>query len=208
MSDASLTTPVTIWADVQPEASRRLLLAALESFATRGFHATTTRDIAKAANMSPAAVYVHYSSKAELLFEISRTGHESVLATLQEAVAQGADPIDRLRRFVAAFAAWAARHHTLARVIQYALDALAPGRRSEVMALRRPVERLVERVLRDGAAAGTLAVDDVPGTAIAVLSLCADVARWYDPARGREPEAIGALYADLVERMVRAPRVG
>ena len=38
----------------------RLLEAAVAAFADRGFHGTTTRDIATAAGLSPAAVYVHH----------------------------------------------------------------------------------------------------------------------------------------------------
>src|SRR6201999_4471764 len=59
-----------LWADVTPPASRRLLLAALDAFAEHGYFATTTRQIAERANLSPAAVYIHYVSKAEMLGEI------------------------------------------------------------------------------------------------------------------------------------------
>ena len=47
-------------------------------------------------------------------------------------------------------------------------------------------------------------VPDLPGTALALLSLVVDVARWYDPAGARSPEDVGALYADLALRMVTA----
>ncbi|MGW3416419.1 helix-turn-helix domain-containing protein, partial [Streptomyces sp. NPDC000888] len=54
------------WAEVTPDAARRLLVAAVEAFAERGYHATTTRDIAGRAGMSPAALYIHYKTKEEL----------------------------------------------------------------------------------------------------------------------------------------------
>ena len=55
------------WADIgasgRAAATReRLLTAAGIAFSKRGFHATSTRDIAAAAGMSPAAVYVHHES--------------------------------------------------------------------------------------------------------------------------------------------------
>src|SRR4051794_6434574 len=59
-----------------PGASRRLLMGAVDAFAERGYHATTTRDIASRAGMSPAALYVHYRSKEELLFQLIRIGHQ------------------------------------------------------------------------------------------------------------------------------------
>jgi AcrR family transcriptional regulator len=79
------------------EATRaRLLAAAVSAFAERGYHATTTRDIAAAAGMSPAALYVHHASKEELLYEIARRGHEEVLAALASCSAEG-DPAGQLR---------------------------------------------------------------------------------------------------------------
>ncbi|MGH3948978.1 MAG: helix-turn-helix domain-containing protein, partial [Pseudonocardiaceae bacterium] len=69
----SAEVPADWWPEVKPEAARRLMVAAIESFARQGFHATTTRDIATAAGMSPAALYVHYPSKSAVLSAISRS---------------------------------------------------------------------------------------------------------------------------------------
>ena len=57
----------------------RLLEAAVEAFADKGFHATTTRDIAARVGLSPAGVYVHFASKEELLYELSLVGHHAAL---------------------------------------------------------------------------------------------------------------------------------
>jgi AcrR family transcriptional regulator len=71
-----------LWEGVQPEPARRLLVAGLGLFAAQGFHGTTTRDIAARAGMSPAALYVHYRTKEDLLFRISRIAHEAALAVI------------------------------------------------------------------------------------------------------------------------------
>ncbi len=81
---SAVTNPLE-WEHVQPAAARRLLTGAIDAFAERGFQATTTRDIASRAGMSPAALYVHYPSKERLLFEISLYGHHAALAILQSA---------------------------------------------------------------------------------------------------------------------------
>src|SRR5487761_760096 len=99
-------TPDDLWADIQPAAARRLLRAALESFATCGYHGTSTRHIATEAGMSPAAVYVHYRSKAQLLFEISRRGHESALGCVRDALDDLESPSARMRALACSFATW------------------------------------------------------------------------------------------------------
>ncbi|MFD9334855.1 TetR/AcrR family transcriptional regulator [Streptomyces sp. NPDC060028] len=190
------------WSQVTPDAARRLLVAAVEAFAERGYHATTTRDIAGRAGMSPAALYIHYKTKEELLHRISRIGHDKALEILETAASAPGTAAERLDEAVRSFVRWHAAHHTTARVVQYELDALASEHRSEIVALRRQSDAAVRRILADGVAQGEFDVPDVPGTTLAVLSLCIDVARWFNVAGRRTPDEVGTLYADLVLRMV------
>ncbi|MFF5006777.1 TetR/AcrR family transcriptional regulator [Streptomyces phaeochromogenes] len=192
------------WAEVTPDAARRLLVAAVEAFAERGYHATTTRDIAGRAGMSPAALYIHYKTKEELLHRISRIGHEKALEILRTAAQGEGSAAERLADAVSSFVRWHAGGRTTARVVQYELDSLGPDARAEIIALRRQVDAEVRGIIQDGVAAGDFDVPDVPGTTLAVLSLCIDVARWFNVNGTRTPEEVGALYADLVLRMVGA----
>ena len=194
------------WCDVTPEAARRLLVAAVEAFAERGYHATTTRDIAGRAGMSPAALYIHYKTKEELLHRISRIGHDKALEILRAAAAGDGTAAERLADAVRSFVRWHAERHTTARVVQYELDALGPEHRAEIVELRRESDAAVRGIIDEGVAAGEFDVPDVPGTTVAVLSLCIDVSRWFNVQGRRTPDEVGALYADLVLRMVGAQK--
>ncbi|GAB3171866.1 TetR/AcrR family transcriptional regulator [Streptomyces incanus] len=196
------------WGEVTPDAARRLLLAAVEAFAERGYHATTTRDIAGRAGMSPAALYIHYKTKEELLHRISRIGHEKALDILRTAARAEGSPTRRLAEAVSSFVRWHAGGRTTARVVQYELDSLGPDARAEIIALRRQVDAEVRGIIEEGVRSGEFDVPDVRGTTLAVLSLCIDVARWFNVNGSRTPEEVGALYADLVLRMVGAERTG
>ncbi|WP_406141078.1 TetR/AcrR family transcriptional regulator [Streptomyces sp. NBC_01089] len=192
------------WAEVGPEAARRLLVAAVEAFAERGYHATTTRDIAGRAGMSPAALYIHYKTKEELLHRISRIGHEKALEILETAADGPGTAAERLAAAVRSFVRWHAGHHTTARVVQYELDALGDDHRTEIVELRRRSDDAVRRIIDDGVQTGEFDVPYVAGTALAVLSLCIDVARWFNVEGRRTPDEVGVFYADLVLRMVSA----
>src|SRR4051794_2731329 len=109
------------WTGITPDAARRLVIAAVEAFAERGYHATTTRDIAGRAGMSPAALYIHYKTKEELLYQISVVGHRLSLGLLQDAAGAEGPPAGRLADAVRAFVRWHAEHHTTGRVVQYEL---------------------------------------------------------------------------------------
>ncbi|MFI1469817.1 TetR/AcrR family transcriptional regulator [Streptomyces wuyuanensis] len=205
MTAAQDTTAEDVpWGEVAPEAARKLLVAAVEAFAERGYHATTTRDIAGRAGMSPAALYIHYKTKEELLHRISRIGHDKALEVLSAASGRGGSPGERLAEAVRSFVRWHAGRHDTARVVQYEIDALSEEHRAEIVELRRRSDAVVRGILRDGVESGEFDVPDVPGTTLAVLSLCIDVARWFNVRGRRSPEEVGELYADLVLRMVSA----
>jgi AcrR family transcriptional regulator len=154
--------------------------------------------------MSPAAVYVHHSSKEELLFLISRDGHDTALQVLREASPVDAEPFTRLRDTVRAFTLWHARHHTAARVVQYELAALSPEHRRVIGARRRDIDQHMRDVITAGVDQGVFDVPDIPGTTLALLSLAVDVARWYRDDGRYRAESVADLYADLAVRMVRA----
>lgn len=182
----------------------RIADAALSTFAERGFHATTTRDIAAAAGMSPAALYLHHSSKEELLYTLSLTGHLATLELLTAAAESEGDPTAQLSRMVHDFVVDHARNHVGARVVNYELGSLSAEHRVEIDTLRGRIDALFRDVIRRGALAEAFRVDDVHLASTAVLSLGLDVARWYRSEGGRSPEALGTAYAQLALRLVGA----
>jgi AcrR family transcriptional regulator len=193
-------------AGVAEGARSRLLAAAVEAFAARGFHGTTTRDIAAAAGMSPAALYVHHRSKEELLHLISRAGDEVTLALVEDAVAAADDPVDQLARLVEDFVRHHAVAHTSARVVNYEMAALSEPHRAEILELRHRIDVVVRDLVERGVATGAFATPDPVMTASALLSLGIDVARWYRDEGAWTPDDVAAHYRELALRMVGAPR--
>jgi AcrR family transcriptional regulator len=184
------------------ETVQRLFSAAAEAFAAKGFHATTTRDIASRAGLSPAGVYVHFASKEDLLFHLSRDGHQEALALVTSAVNGAASPAEALAAAMSQFSAWHAQNYAIARVVQHEFPHLSESHRAEVLALRKRIDHTVRAVLVAGKESGDFELDDIPDTALALLSIVVDVARWYTPALHRTPEQIGSTNAALGLRLV------
>ena len=186
------------------DAQERLYRAAVQEFSVKGFHGTSTRDIAAAAGMSPAAIYVHHPSKEDILYRISRRGHESVLGVVRAAAESSIDPVERLRAVVREFVVFHASGHTSARIVNYELHALAPEHRAEIEALRHAVDGEMQQVVRAGAEAGVFSCPEPRVAALALVSLGVDVARWYRDEGGWTPAQLGEHYADLALRVVGA----
>ncbi|MEV5848703.1 TetR/AcrR family transcriptional regulator [Streptomyces sp. NPDC051985] len=195
------------WSGTHPSPVARLVIvAAIELFAERGFRGTTTRDIARRVGMSTGAMYGYFGSKEELLFEISATGHRHASDALRSAAADDAAPADQLAAMARVFAGYHARFHTIAKIVHDDLYGMSEEHLAEVLGVRRGTEALIENCLARGVADGAFEVANVPGVARAVLSLCIDVARWYQPGQGPTPEEVGHLYSDLALRMAGACR--
>lgn len=192
------------WAGVQPETARRLLRSAVECFAKRGYHATTTRDIASGAGLSTAGVYVYFRSKEELFYRLARLGHDEALQLVRDVITSEPSPAGQLAGVVCGYTAWQARRYKSGRVVVYELSALTPEHQAEIIATRHEIDSIVREILNRGAAEGSFAVTDIPGTALAIMSLAVDVSRWYGPGLRRQPEDVGRLYAELALRMVGA----
>jgi len=75
--------------------SDRLLQAAFELFVSQGYHGTSMRQVAKAAGLTPASIYNHFASKAEIFKQVLIRYHpyREMMANLE--AAQG-DTVDAL----------------------------------------------------------------------------------------------------------------
>ena len=76
--------------------------------------------------------------------------------------------------------------------------------RAEIATYRRRIEQAMQDALADGVDQGVLAVDDVPGTAFALLSLGIDLVRWFEPGGSWTAEGLADLHASLAVKMTRA----
>ncbi|MDF2585975.1 MAG: transcriptional regulator [Mycobacterium sp.] len=190
-----------------PSAAERIRRAAIEVFAEAGYGGSSTREIAKRLNMSATAMYPHYASKEELLYAIALDGHSSLLRALK-AANDAADTAavnhtERLKAVVAVFATWLAENRKQARVVHYELHGLTPAHHRAITALRRQTNTLLADIVTGGVSAGEFHVDAVDEVVMAISSLCVDVCRWFPSRRHRDPAKLGAVYAGIVERLVR-----
>jgi AcrR family transcriptional regulator len=88
------------------ERRERILAAAQEVFAQRGYHGSSLDDIAKASGTSKALIYEHFDSKREL-HEVLINDHASELARRFSAnAAAGLEGAERLRAGIDVFFAW------------------------------------------------------------------------------------------------------
>jgi AcrR family transcriptional regulator len=197
-------SPRGLFDDVEPINARRLLLAAMTAFAHRGYDATTTREIAALAGLSPAALYTHYPTKAAIFYEISLVGHNYILMLTREALEGTSDPREQVTRMVRASVTYHAEEVTLTRVVNAGFrGALQKHQQATIRKIRHEISGLVRGVLEEGVASRVFEVNNIHGATIALLRLV-DVSSWYNPAGDMSPEELADVFVDLSLAMLRA----
>ena len=147
-------------AGVTAEQTReRLLRAAADVFAERGYDGTRVADIAAAAGVSNGALYAHFGSKAELLVDALRTHGPRLLA---EALA--ADPGRSITGLLLETGRWLLRRRDARGYL--IVEALAAARRDQDVA--RPMRDYVGE--RGDWLAGLVRVAQVEGELDPALS--------------------------------------
>jgi AcrR family transcriptional regulator len=176
----------------------RLLAAAAQVVADRGYDAATIKAIARAAGVTPGLVHYYFASKDELLVEMLREESARYAAAMQRVATQV--PPERLaavalgepKERVARQPEWYRLRYALFALALHN-DAIAPGVRDLLASGREGIAAMVPRAL--GATA------DPPEALAAVLLACFDglaLQRLLDPEVDLEA-AYGAL-----TRMVQA----
>jgi AcrR family transcriptional regulator len=101
-----------------PRQRDRLLQAAAEEFAQRGYARTSSESISRRAGMSKATFYEHFDNKQNCMIALFDRAAEVVgEAMVQAAAAAGADALERMQAGVRAFLASVAEHPEFAQTL-------------------------------------------------------------------------------------------
>lgn len=186
---------------------RRLLICALKLYSEVGFHGTTTREIAKRANMSPAAVYVHFKSKEEILFSIALAMSKAGIAVIHEAARRPGRPSERLYRMASVHGEFHAKMCASARVTNFELRALEPSHYRIVIGIMNSWRQLYRDCFREGMESGEFVQRDLSIVTTALASLIVGVCRWFDPSGVWTPAEIGKQTGQMALEIAYAREV-
>lgn len=184
----------------------RVRAAAERLFARHGYAAVSMRMIAAEVGIGAGALYHYTPDKQTLLAGLMREHLDDLLAAWGKAD-PGTDPVARLD----AFARFHIRFHIdrpdAVFIAYMELRSLEPETFAGIEALRRRYETVPEGILRDGVAAGVMAVADVKLASMALIAMLTGVNTWYRDGGRLDRDAVEGIYADMARGMVGVERV-
>jgi AcrR family transcriptional regulator len=189
-------------------ARERILSAAFALFQESGYEGTSVNRIARAARMTPAAIYWHFPSKQALLAEMLKGMYERSFAELQAAVRPEGKATERLGDYVRAYIriqlqdVGERRNHSYATLA----SSLSDEEQRELGRLSRPYIELLREILRQGVDEGVFEVDDVSTMSYAISAMCEYVFTWFRTGGRLSIDQAGDRHLEYVLRMVNAKR--
>ncbi|MCP3104002.1 TetR/AcrR family transcriptional regulator [Myxococcus sp. K15C18031901] len=183
---------------------RRILETALQLFATRGYHDTSIRDLAKALELQPSALYAHFPSKEHVLAELVRIGHEAHHEALALALKEAGttDPAEQVRALVRVHTRLHALHPQLALVVNEEFYALTPEMAAPALALRTQSTLLLAEVIERGIAQQRFSPPHPRATAAAISAMGVRLPYWYELDNGLDVDTLADVHAELALRML------
>jgi AcrR family transcriptional regulator len=154
---------------------QRLVRAALELFTTRGFHETTTPQIAKKAGVAEGTIYRHFTGKQHFYNELYRAAARWAVKLVKDADALKVGPREKLAELGRELVAGAGREPAVARLF-FTLrhdDLLDEESRKTARDFRLGLESLVAQAKADGSVKAG-AAEVWAGVWLSVVSLAMD----------------------------------
>lgn len=179
----------------------RIIKAAAELFADRGYHAVGMTDLQQAVNLGRGSLYHHINSKEELLFDIVKV-YIYELAQEAEEAKKIKDPIERLRALGTGLVEKIATHQAELTVCFREVQSLTESRHKEVLDLHAKYEKTWKETYVDGANKGVFREYD--GIILkGLLGMFYYSYLWIKPGGKVDTKTIAAHLNDLSLRMLK-----
>jgi AcrR family transcriptional regulator len=173
-------------------------------FSSRGYAATSMRDIARELDLQGGSLYAHIPSKEAVLAAIVEEAAERFHAAVRPVAERDGPAAERLAEMIAAHVRVVTGARERAKVFLFEWTFLGDQRRESVRRSRAAYQGYFERVVAEGVAAGELATADPKLAAVFILSALNAMAYWYRPDGALEPDALAGHYTELFLEGLRA----
>jgi AcrR family transcriptional regulator len=184
-------------------AQRRLYETALRQFGERGYHAVSVRDLTGELGLQASAIYAHVPSKAHLLGELLRIGHQEHRDALRLALLEaGADPVEQIRALTRAHVLMHATYPLLTRLCNRELTSVRDEERPAILEIRLDANRVFLDVIERGQRLGRFTAVDPLLAVAAIGAMGIRVAEWWSPEAGVDVDELADTYADFAVKLL------
>ncbi|MCJ8164922.1 TetR/AcrR family transcriptional regulator [Pontibacter sp. E15-1] len=159
-------------------------------FKTKGFSATSMRDLANALGIEAASIYSHIKSKEEILQRVCFRMADEFFDALEGAEATGATATEKLKNAITAHVLVLTHNTEASAVFLHEWRHLSEPFHSQFLALRDRYEAHFRQLIKAGVENGEFQVPDEKFAALTILSGLNWIHTWYKPDGKMKPAEI------------------
>lgn len=176
LTDGPVENPVMEQRDTKTSVDLQrmdLLEAAARLFATKGFHATSMRELARKLKIKAGSLYYHINSKDQLLSEICEIGMKGLSSNIDHAITSNQSLPDTVRAIVRGHAQLIKQYGSYLSAYQNEYIHLAADVRErmrlELIGFHRKIDNVFKRAMDNGETSSNLDVKNARLALICVL---------------------------------------
>jgi AcrR family transcriptional regulator len=184
----------------------RIVEASVALFIRKGFHTTTTREIAREAGISIGALYEYVGAKEDVLYLVCDAIHREMESSLREEIGEGRDARETLHGAIDTYVRVCDRMQDSILLIYREMASLDEESRRYVLEHEERITGIFERILRDGAESKAFRLVDEKAVAlmahtVVVLGHMWAFRRWFLHGRYSVEEYIESQRALVLSRL-------
>lgn len=179
----------------------RVLRAALQVFAEKGYHEATMDEVAQAAQVSKGALYLHFASKQALFAALLDSATVTLVEAMEQAMAGHTSHRARMRAAIQAAFELLQEHRTLARLVFLRMGSVNPLIERKIMEAHQRITALIEEQLRAACQSESLSSVDIPLLALMWTGAIYEVLVWW--LYQEHPPALESLVEPLYTALLR-----
>lgn len=147
----------------------KIIAAAARFFGEKGYHNTTTAEVAEAAGVAAGTIYIYFSSKEDLLVAVFEEFLEKHMVRLREGVETEVGPEAKLRRLIVLGLALMEENPDSARIFLSQLRQSTTMIKMVAKRSSRAYRSIIESILDEGIRSGVFRPMNTPAVATMVF---------------------------------------
>ena len=165
---------------------RRMLNKARALFWSKGYNATSVRDIARAYGCKPANVYNFFSKKEDILFEVLLEEMEQIINPIKALeYDEASHPEAQLRMLIESHLKITLSYRRSAKLLfDVELDNLSPAQRRKIVGMRDDYDRIIRKIITRGIKARCFSKVDPKLAGFMIASMITRTRLWFHPQKG------------------------
>jgi AcrR family transcriptional regulator len=108
----------------QEKRRKQIFKGAVKVLADKGFHGTTTQEIADAAGLAKGTLYEYVKTKQDILLIVIEEGYRMISEEIVKVISEDSNPHEQLKQVLSAHVKFATNYRKAARVMMNEIDEL------------------------------------------------------------------------------------